>query len=211
MATKKTTRKKVTRKKRSTKAKPERRKLGGGNGKVVDLSKAKARFLQIYSDPQDLRDEQEIAAELNVTPAQLVEWRNQPSFFEPGAQAFDRALRGSLVPLKKTLLKQAMEHRSQSAINRILEMVGVLEGRGTKINILNMGASGSAKDAYLAKLTDDELDNEIALRLHATSEGDVVLANGKVVAATEIMDAEYEELDCLDHRVGGRRVDTKGA
>jgi len=197
-------------KKVPTKLQPKsrQRKLGKDNGKVVDLGKAKARFLAIYSDPQDLRDEQDIAKELGVLPSQLAAWRNQPSFFEPGSQAFDRALRGSLVPLKKTLLKQAIEHRSQAAINRVLEMVGVLEGRGSKINILNVSGAPH-QDTYLEKLTDEELDNEIALRLHATTQGDVVLANGKVVAAAEILDAEYKELDCLDYSAGRRRVDTK--
>lgn len=175
---------------------------------VVDLKAAKARFLQIYSDPQDLRDEQDIAEELGVLPSQLVEWRMQPAFYESGTQAFDRAFRSSLVPLRKMLLKQAFEHRSQSAINRLLEMAGVLEGKGTKINILNMGGSTPA-DTFLKKLTDEELDGEIALRLHATSQGDVVLQNGAVVPASEIMEADYVELDCLDHGVGRRRVDSK--
>jgi len=174
---------------------------------VIDLKAAKARFLQIYSDPQDLRDEQDIAEELGVLPSQLVEWRMQPAFYEPGTQAFDRAFRSSLVPLRKILLRQAFKG-SHGAISKLLEMAGVLEGKGTKINILNMGGSTPA-DAFLNKLTDEELDGEIALRLHATSQGDVVLQDGAIVPASEIQETDYVELDCLDHGVGRRRVDSK--
>lgn len=174
---------------------------------IVDLKTAKTRFLQIYSDPQDLRDEQDIAEELGVLPAQLVEWRMQPSFYETGTQAFDRSFRSSLVPLRKLLLKQAFKG-SQKAISTLLEMAGVLESKGTKINIMNMGGNTPA-DAFLNKLTDEELDGEIALRLHATSQGDVIFQNGAVVPASEIMEADYAGLDCLDHGVGRRRVDSK--
>ena len=174
---------------------------------LVDLKAAKARFLQIYSDPQDLREEQDIAEELGVLPSQLVEWRMQPAFYESGTQAFDRSFRSSLVPLRKLLLKQAFKG-SQKAISTLLEMAGVLEGKGTKINIMNMGGTTPA-DAFLNKLTDAELDGEIALRLHATSQGDVVLQNGAVVPVSEIMEADYVELDCLDHGVGRRRMDSK--
>ena len=174
---------------------------------VVDLKAAKSRFLQIYSDPQDLRDEQDIAEELGVLPSQLVEWRMQPAFYEPGTQAFDRVFRSSLVPLRKILLRQAFKG-SHGAISKLLEMAGVLESKGTKINILNMGGTAPA-DAFLNKLTDEELDGEIALRLHATSQGDVILQDGVIIPSSEIMEADYVELDCLDYGVGRRRVDSK--
>lgn len=188
------------------------RKLGGDKTAVVDLTKARKRFLQIYADPQDVRDEQDIAEELGVHPAQLVEWRLQPSFYEPGTQMFDQALRSSRVPLVKTLLQQAFQRKSQGAINKVLEMLGMIEGKGTKINIMNVGANGgSQSDSHLGKLTDSELDDEIALRLHATTKGDVVLQDGAVVPYEDFVDVDYKELDCLDHGTTRPRVDTKGS
>jgi len=206
-----TVKKKVTKKvaKKRPGFRPGKKVLAkkGTKKTVVNLDAARAKFLAIYSDPQDLRDEQDIAAALGVLPSQLAAWRNQPSFYEPGSQAFDRAFRGCFVTLKKTLLRQALDHSSQAAITRLLEMFGVLESKGTKIGVFVGGQQ--AKNDFLGKLTDAELDDEIALRLSSTTQADVVFSGGRVVPTSEILDAEYEELDCLDHGVGKRRVDAK--
>ena len=205
----KVTTKKVTQKKAPAKGHRSKRQLGPAKA-VVDLSKAKARFLAIYSDPQDLRDEQDIAEELGVLPSQLAAWRNQPSFYEPGEQAFNRAFRGSLVTIKKALMRQAVEHSSQSAIRTLLELAGQLEGKGTRIGVFVGGGGKGQVDDYFSKLTDEELDTEIALRLAGTAGTEVVFRNGKVIPQSEVIDVEYDELDCLDHRAGRSRVDAKG-
>lgn len=201
VAKKKVTKKKVTKKPRVTRGSGKQRVLVDKDASVavVDISKAKSKFLEIYSNPMDLRDDQEVAKALGVQPAKLAEWRNAPSFFEVGERKFNQNFRGSLVTIKKTLLTQALVHKSSSAMRTVLEMLGQIEGKAGTVNILNM--NGQVQDNGLNKLTDEELDDEITLRLSATASADVRLHQGKVVPA-EVIDVEYEELDCLNHSIG---------
>jgi hypothetical protein len=171
---------------------------------VVDLVDAKKKFYRIFCDPIDVRDEQDIAKELGVSPAQLVEWRIKPEFYEPAAAELNRASKGALVLLHKHMMKNALEHGSQRAIDTLLEMHGVTQGKGSRVNILNLasGATGQVGGGsdFIAKLTDEELDIEISRLLSDTSEADVKFFKSKVVPVQEeeVMDAEVVQFDCLD-------------
>lgn len=163
-----------------TKRKPRRIKPPGAKDPVVDIETAREKFLELWSDPLDLRTEEEIAEELSVHPAQLKKWRSDPAFYEPATEKFQKAFRGSVIPILKNLFRQVEKHKSLGATKVLLQLLGMLEGQGTKINIMNVGTAGGGNSPAV-DFTDEELDLEIHRLVTETMPEDVEYVNRKIV------------------------------
>jgi len=164
---------------------PGKNRRLGGNNKPASPERVRQRFLRIWSDPLDLREECEIADELGVEASELVKLRMDPSFYEPAWKMFQQAFPASLIPLKKRLTKQAIVHGSVSASRLLLEVIGMIEGKNkTQINV-NVGTG----DAVAANLSDPELDSEIHRLLIEVGPADVSYRDGQAYPIIAI-DAE---------------------
>lgn len=160
---------------RNTRIKPP-----GVKDPVVDIETAREKFLELWSDPLDLRTEEEIAVELHVHPMQLKKWRSDPAFYEPATERFQKAFRGSVIPILKNLFRQVEKHKSLGATKVLLQLLGMLEGQGTKINIMQVGTGGSGSSPAV-DFTDEELDLEIHRLITEAMPEDVVYVEGKVI------------------------------
>lgn len=123
----------------------------------VNMEEVRSRFMEIWSDPMDTRNEREIAEELGVTIETLKSLRLDPRFYEAATFKFQQSFKSNLIPIFKNLVNQAVKYRSIGASKILLEILGLLEGRGTKVQVNNY----QGRNIDTSSLTNEELESEI--------------------------------------------------
>lgn len=173
---------------------------------LTQLSKKKEEFLNKYANPLDLSTEKELAEELEVPLQQIVDWRDDAEIASLTWSRFQPAFQNIRVPLMKDLIRQALKGKSQKANEKLLEILGVIQGKnGPTMNIFNFHG-GSIVAQAMDKMTDLELDKEIARLQESIAVPDITYLDGETHPTQEILDVDYEELKVYSDLDGSDEV-----
>lgn len=157
----------------------------------------RAILQQALSNPLDLRTDEELSVELDLTPQQIRQLKSNPAFMDTVNKTFMASLPHVQVDLLKGLIRDATSGSKTSLVSSkvILEALGLV---GTKNNTLILNNNGGGQKSHAAKLSDLELDAEIHRLLMETTPEDISFQDGNFIevspALTENeMDALWEE------------------
>ena len=160
-----------------------------------DLDEIKLKFLALYSDPLDTSTDKELAEKLDIPVSLVSSFKTDTELASIGWSKFQPAFQNIRIPLMKDLIRQALVHKSQKATEKLLEILGILQGKGnTTVNVFSMNTSTGLVTQTLEKLTDQELDKEILRLQESIAVDDIVYLDGQVESTKEIIDVAYEEL-----------------
>ena len=148
-----------------------------------ELEKRRVQFFEMWSDPLNTDSEVVMAKKLRTDLSQLVRWRLDPTFYQAAWKRYQETLQVSIIPIMRNLVAQAHEG-SPRAMDKILEMLGMIEGKGSKVNIF-VGQEGFDSQ-FLRDLSDSELDIEIDRLYRVLYLGDVTLRGKEVLPAKDV-------------------------
>jgi hypothetical protein len=151
---------------------------------VIDL---RAKVFEAFSNPLDLRLDEELAEEFGVDIVVIQRFRMDPIFMDPVNVTFHQALQHVKPTLFKTLIRDVIHggRNKMASAKLLLQSMGAIGGDGTTVNV---NLNGAAKDE-MSSLTSAEVDSEIHRLLMETSPIDVLFKENKVVVA------EYEAIE----------------
>ena len=155
-----------------------------------EFEKRRSRFFEMWSDPLNTDTEIAMSKKLEIDLTQLVRWRLDPNFYQAAWKRYQETLQVSIVPIMRRMVAQAQEG-SPRAIDKILEMLGMIEGKGSKINIFNVSGKEGFDSQFIRELSDSELDVEIDRIYRVLYMGDITLRGKEVLPA---QDVEFETI-----------------
>jgi hypothetical protein len=163
----------------------------------LDIQEKRKRFFQLWSNPLEWRGEKELAQELDVPTVQLEVWKKDPEFFIPATRIYQQQFRANFVPICRRIIATLEANNSLQAARLLLEMLGMVEGRGSKLNLtINAGpGGGDGGGSTVQRLTDAELDAEIQRLFLVTAPADIDTSLSKVqpIEDAQIEDGEFED------------------
>ena len=150
-----------------------------------EFEKTRTQFFEMWSDPLNTDSEVTMAKKLKTELSQLVRWRLDPAFYQAAWKRYQETLQVSIIPIMRKMVGQAQEG-SPRAIEKILEMLGMIEGKGAKINVFNVTGKDGFDSQFIRELSDSELDVEIDRLFRVLYLGDVRLRGKEVTPAKDV-------------------------
>jgi hypothetical protein len=142
------------------------------------------KVFEAFSNPLDMRTDNQLAADLGVEPVELTRVRSDPAFMQQVTRTFDRLLVGVKPEIMKCLLRSVQAGGKDSSANAkiLLQALGVLDTGKVVVNV--NGGEGFA-DPF-AKMSSYEIDAEIQRLVVETVPSDIMFSGGQVVPYEEV-------------------------
>lgn len=154
---------------------------------TVDLKKAQEKFFALWSNPLNTDDDTILSRKLGVPVSVIADWKADPILGDQASRLFLTNIRINTIPILRNLIAQAKDG-SARAIDKFLEVAGLVESKGATIN-LNIGGGGGdpLQLAFIQELSDEDLDREINRLFTSLYASDIRIQEGDI---SPVFDAE---------------------